>query len=50
MVLKGTKKAVGGYNLNNNLLNIKTILDIEKWQKIQNELALVTGIDRKSVV
>jgi len=44
MVLKGTKKAVGGYNLNNNLLNIKTILDIEKWQKIQNELALVTGM------
>ncbi len=30
--------------MNSNLLNIRSILDLEQWQKIQDELATVTGM------
>ncbi len=30
--------------MDNNFINIRTVLDIEKWQRIQDELALVTGM------
>ena len=30
--------------MNSKLLNIRSILDLEQWQKIQDELALVTGM------
>ncbi|MEA5003534.1 MAG: PocR ligand-binding domain-containing protein [Christensenella sp.] len=30
--------------MNSNLLNIRSILDLEQWQKIQDELAIVTGM------
>ena len=34
----------GELDLDSGIINIKTILDMEKWQQIQDELALVTGM------